>query len=485
VQGLKRVCENSLVFLTRNRAKIGMSRFKAYSPDQAYLLPPSVKDELGDGHLCFFVQKLVERLDLSEFERAYSLEGGQLYAPAMMVSVWLYGYATGLTSGRELERRIGEELALRYLAGGHRPDHWALSAFRRKHGKGINDVFTQVVEFIQKQGFAKLGVVAIDSSSIKANNSKSRVDTAQKLRNRRARIRRQIRRWQKQCDAEYQAVAAELSQQPQQRWEQELSTIPGRLEALKKSGRKRQPRTDPECRVLHKRGKTVIGYKSDIAVSQDHFIVAQRVSQETTDNQSLQPMVEQVTKNCGQKPETVVADSGFYSNDNVAQLEKDHIDGFIPDSNMAAVLNKGGRLKGRAKAPEMKRMRAKLRTPEGRRTYGLRKTLVEAPFGTLKIERDLASFRLRGTDKVGIEFALSTIGFNLTRLQAELDQNSPLWRRRRAQKRKHQTACSYRSTNHFRGGPLDRQTPSCHPGSHTPSKAHHFSSLFGPTKVVP
>jgi transposase len=447
-----------------------MSRFKAYSPDQAFLLPPSVKDELDGGHLCFFVQKLVERLDLSEFERAYSLEGGRLYAPAMMVSVWLYGYATGLTSGRELERRIGEELPLRYLAGGHRPDHWALSAFRRKHVKGINDVFTQVLEFIQKHGFAKLGVVAIDSTSIKADNSKSRVDTEQKLRNRRARLRRQIRRWQKQCDAEYHAVAEEFSQQQRLRWEQELSTIPARLEALKKSGKKRQPRTDPECSVLHKRGKTVIGYKADIAVSQDHFIVAQRVSQEATDNDSLQPMMEQVAKNCRQKPEKVIADSGFYSNENVAQLEKDNIDGYIPDSNMAVVLNKGGRLKGRAKAPEMKRMRAKLRTPEGRLTYGLRKTLVEAPFGTLKTVRNLANFRLRGKDKVGIEFALSSIGFNLTRLQAELDQNSPLWRSRAARKQGPRNAYSNRcKVTLWR--PLAPDFQVALHGSHTPSKA--------------
>jgi hypothetical protein len=359
--------------------------------------------------------------------------------------VWLYGYATGLTSARELERRILEELPLRYLAGGHRPDHWALSAFRRKHGKGINDVFTQVVEFIQKQGLAKLGVVAIDSTSIKADNSKSRVDSEQRLRNRRARIRLQIRRWQKQCDAEHNAVAAELSQQQQKRWEEELSTIAERLQALKKSGLKRRPRTDPDCSVLHKRGKTVIGYKADIAVSEDHFIVAQRVSQEKTDNESLQPMIEQVEKNCQRKPEKVVADSGFYSNANVAQLEKDNIDGFIPDSNMAAVLNKGGRLKGCAKAPEMKRMRAKLRTLEGRQTYGLRKAIVEAPFGTLKTERAMAGFRLRGKDKVGIEFTLATIGFNLTRLQAEMDRNSSLGKRRGWQKQKHQTACGNRS----------------------------------------
>jgi transposase len=449
--------------------KEGMSRFKPYSPDQAYLLPPSVKDELEEGHLCFFIQKVVERLDLSEFERAYGVEGGPLYAPKMMLSVWLYAYATGLTSARGLERWICEQLPLRYLAGGHRPDHWALSAFRRKHGRGINDVFTQVVEFTREQGLGKLGVVAVDSTSIKADNAKSRVDTEQRLRNRRARIRRQIRWWQKQCDAHQNAVVAELSQQQRKRLEQELSTIPARLQKLKKSGLKSQPRTDADCQLLHKRGKTIIGYKADIAVSEDHFIVAQRVSQEKTDNQSLQPMVEQVQKNCHQKPQKVVADSGFYSNDNVALLEKNNIDGFIPDSNMAAVLNKGVRLKGRAKAPEMKRMRAKLRTLEGRQTYGQRKAIVEAPFGTIKTQRDLARFRLRGKDKVAIEFTFSAIGFNLTRLQAELDRNSPLWQRRRLRGQKHRTNCCNPSQDHapWRGRlreplithPLDRLPP--------------------------
>jgi hypothetical protein len=70
-----------------------MSRFKPYSPDQAYLLPRSVKDELGEGHLCFFVQKMVSRLDLSRFEQAYSAEGGELYCPEMMLGLWLYAYA--------------------------------------------------------------------------------------------------------------------------------------------------------------------------------------------------------------------------------------------------------------------------------------------------------------------------------------------------------------------------------------------------------
>jgi transposase len=174
-----------------------MSRFLEYSPDQAYLLPPSVKDELGADHLSFFLHRVVERLDLSEFERAYGEEGGAVYAPALMLKVWLYAYALGITSARRLERRIVEDLALRYLAGGQRPDNWALSAFRRRHGRALNDVFTQVVEMARGLGLGKLGMVALDSTRIRASASGERIDTEPRLRGERAKIRRQIRRWQK------------------------------------------------------------------------------------------------------------------------------------------------------------------------------------------------------------------------------------------------------------------------------------------------
>jgi len=417
-----------------------MSRYKPYSPDQAYLLPPSVKDELGGGHLCFFVQKMVARLDMGPFERAYSAEGGELYCPQMMLSLWLYGYATGLTSARELERRVSEELALRYLGGGAKPDHWALSAFRRKHPRALNDVFTQVLEFVREQGLGKLGVVAIDSTPIKASNAKAKVETEKKLRQQRAKIRRQIRRWQKQCDANQNAVAHPLAEEQIKKLEQELATLPGRLEKLKKSGVERLPQTDPDCRVLRKGGQSVVGYTADVAVSEDQFILAQRVTQAATDNASLQPMVEAVKENCDQKPDKVVADSGFYSNANAAAMEQQGMDAYIPDSNMAATLNRGVRVKGRARAQEMKRMRAKFRTSAGRGIYAKRKGMVEGVFGVLKSERDLHRFRLRGLEKVGIEFTLAAIGFNLTHLRAEQDPNSPLWARRRKRERE-KTRC--------------------------------------------
>ena len=105
---------------------------------------------------------------------------------------------------------------------------------------------------------------------------------------------------------------------------------------------------------------------------------------------------------------------------------------------MAAALNRGRRVRGQARAGEMKRMRAKLRSPQGRKLYAQRKALVEGPFGTLKSERGLHRFRLCGLQKVGIEFTLGAIGHNLTRWHAERDPHSALWCRRRARARKRQ-----------------------------------------------
>jgi hypothetical protein len=101
-----------------------MSRFLSYSPEQAYLIPPDVKQVLGAKHLCFFEHEMVERLDLRRFEEAYGDEGGVLYHSSLMLKVWLYAYTLGLISSR-LEQRAREDLALRYLAGGAQPVPWS------------------------------------------------------------------------------------------------------------------------------------------------------------------------------------------------------------------------------------------------------------------------------------------------------------------------------------------------------------------------
>src|SRR5215472_6142814 len=394
-----------------------MSRFKMYSPEQAYLLPPSVRDELGPDHLCFFVRGVIERLDMSVFEQSYSAEGGELYAPQLMLAVWLYAYALGITSARQVERRLVEDLAFRYLAGGARIDNWALSAFRRRHNRALNDAFTQVLEWAQSQGMVKLGRVAIDSTRIQANASRDRVDSEQALRDTRARLRRQVRTWQKASDRDGQepggleVAIGELNQA--------LAEMPRRLERLKKSGLKKLSRTDEDARFLRQRGdKFVLGYSAEIAVSDDHLIVAQRVTQNVTDNASLQPMVDAVEQNCGNKPQQVLADSGFFSIDNLNQLEQRNIDAYVPDSNMAQALNLGTHCRTRACAPAHRRMRAKLRSPGGQAAYARRKAVVEPVFGVLKQQRGMRQFRTRGLNHVQNELTLATLAYNITRLYA-------------------------------------------------------------------
>src|SRR5579863_4068775 len=387
-----------------------MSRFKVYSPDQAYLLPPSVRDELGSDHLCFFIRGVIERLDMSVFEHSYSAEGGELYAPQLMLGVWLYAYALGVTSARQVERRLVEDLAFRYLAAGERVDNWALSAFRRRHSRALNDAFTQVLEWAQSQGMVKLGRVAIDSTRVAANASKDRVDSEQRLR-------RQVRTWQKQADRDDQepggleVAIAELNQA--------LAEMPRRLERLKKSGLKKLSRTDEDARFLRQRGdKFVLGYSAEIAVSDDHLIVAQRVTQNVTDNESLEPMVDQVEQRCGAPPAAALADSGFFSIHNLKQMEQRNIDAYVPDSNMARALSLGARCRTRANHPAHRRMRAKLRSPDGQAAYARRKAIAEPPFGVLKQQRGMTQFRTRGLNNAGNEFTLANLAYNITRLYA-------------------------------------------------------------------
>jgi transposase len=390
-----------------------------YAPDQAWLLPPHVKDVLGPDHLCFFIHRVVERLDLSAFEAEYGDEGRRPYAPALMVKVWLYAYALGVTSSRRMEERVREDLAFRWLAGNAEPDYWTLNDFRRRHGRALNDVFTQVVEAARSLGMGKLGHVAIDTTRVAANASRHRVDSVKTLRQERAKIRRQIRRWQRACQAAEgeEAPGTRVGERQVRALEERLGEIPQRLKELKKTGLKQLSRTDPDSRFLKQARGFTLGYTVAMAVTEDHLIVEQRVGQESSDNELLLPVADGAMERCGEWPERVSADSGLYSDPNLAGLEGRGIDGYVPDPYEARELNLGRRGRRRNwQNPEHQRMVKKLRTQEGRAVYRRRKAIVEPVFGVLKQQRDLRRFRLRGLAKVAVEVTLAATAFNLTRM---------------------------------------------------------------------
>src|SRR5262249_55124265 len=164
----------------------------------------------------------------------------------------------------------------------------------------------------------------------------------QSLRQERARLRRQIRGWQKACDgddSELGGLRVALAEA-----EEKLAEMPRRLQRFHKRGGERVSPRGGDARVLRQRGQHFeLGYTAEIAVSDDHLIVGQRVTQNATDNQSLLPMVDAVEQQWGTGPDQVLADSGFFSVANLEELARRGIDGYVPDSNLAREVNNGQR----------------------------------------------------------------------------------------------------------------------------------------------
>jgi hypothetical protein len=206
-----------------------------------------------------------------------------------------------------------------------------------------------------------------------------------------------------------------------EQWRERLKEIPRQLEQLRKSGQKRSSYVDPESRYLRQRSRFCLGYTAEIAVSDDHLIVAQRVHQATNDNGSLVEMTETVECECGERPAVVLADCGYYAMEQIHAVEARGSQVLVPDRLMATELAGGEQApamnhRQQVRTPGLKQLRERMRDPAARACYARRKALVEPVFGTLKQQRGMRQFRRRGLDAVGTEWALATTAFNLTRL---------------------------------------------------------------------
>ena len=378
-----------------------------------------MREELGEDHLAVFVHEVVEKLDVSQFQTG-SEEGRPGYPPQLLLKVWLYAYAQGITSSRRIEQRIHEDLGYRFLTAGWKPDFWTLNQFRKEHPRALNDAFTQVVEMARGMGLGWLGRVAIDSTRVQANASPDRSSTVEQLRRERARIRQRIRRWQKQCDQDGQEPVSGGAISVEQ-WQQRLEQIPRQLQQLRKSGQQRGSRSDPESRYLRQRGGFCLGYTAEVAVSDDHLIVAQRVHQATNDNGSLVAMTEAVERECGERPAIVMADCGYYAMEQIGAVEAGGVRVLVPDRLMATELAGGMDApamnhRQQVRTPRLKQLRERMREPSARVCYARRKALVEPVFGVLKQQRGMRQFRRRGLEAVSTEWALAATAYNITRL---------------------------------------------------------------------
>ncbi len=164
-----------------------------------------------------------------------------------------------------------------------------------------------------------------------------------------------------------------------------------------------------------------MGYSGEIAVSDDHLIVAQRVHQSSFDNGSLVPMMQAVERECGQRPEAILADSGYFQTGQIEQVEAAGVQLYVPDGVLAQALADMApppvmTHRQRRRSPGLEQIRERLTAPPGPTAMARREALVESVFGVLKQQRGMRRSRRRGLAAVSVEWTLATTAYNLTRL---------------------------------------------------------------------
>ena len=422
-----------------------------YDPDQQLLLPAALREWLPEDHLAYFISDVVDQLDLSEITTRYEGErrGGPPYHPLMMVKVLLYAYCVGAPSSRRIAQRLHEDIAFRVLAANNTPDFRTISDFRKDHLAALSGLFLQVLLLCQREGLVKLGHVALDGTKVRANASKHKAMSYQRMKEKEAQLQGEV--------DELLRRAQEVDEEEDRRYGKdrrgdelpaELSFREGRLERIREAmaaleaeaqaaaeeaeaagkGHPGMPEdqaqrnfTDAESSIMPAPGGRdfLQAYNCQAVVDHEHqVIVAARATNQASDKQQAVAMIEEVIANVGAVPREVSADAGYYSAQAVADLQNLGADPFIAPEKTRHGHRPPPAPKGRIpKAlPPRDRMRRKLQTKRGRQRYALRMATVEPVFGQIKQARGFRQFLLRGLAKVNGEWSLICTGHNLLKL---------------------------------------------------------------------
>jgi transposase len=423
--------------------------YRPYYPNEELLLPPSLRDWLPENHLAYFVSDVVDNLDLSAMDAVYGDEkrGQPPYDPLMMTRVLVYAYCVGVFSSRKIERRLVEDIAFRVLAADNQPNFRTISDFRKIHLKTLAGLFEQVLQIALEAGAMKVGRVALDGTKVKANASKHKAMSYDRMQEKEKELKAEVKQLLEQAeaaDAEEDArygkerrgddLPAEL-----ERRETRLKKIKEAKRALQERARQQavtegsdpkqaQPKdkdqynfTDPESRIMKGADGFVQAYNAQAAVEPDlQLIVGQTVTQAANDKQQLMPLVEVIEQQSGQRPEEVLADSGYCSEPNLEALEsaenpERRIEGYVATERQKHGEHREPCPKGPLPqgATRVDRMRRKLKTKAGKAVYAARKAIVEPVFGQIKQARGFRQFLMRGIEKVRGEWSLVCLTHNI------------------------------------------------------------------------
>ena len=339
-----------------------MSRtYRTYIPEQSLLLPPSLRDWLAEDHLSYFISDAVDAMDLSAFEQRYGTDGpgNQAYDPRMMVKVLIYGYATGVFSSRKIAAKLTDDVAFRMLGAENFPAHRTISDFRKLHLEEFGNLFVQVVMMAREAGLVKMGTVAVDGTKMRANASKRKAMSYERMKKQETELGEQIRdllnratttdeeedqrygkdrrgdelpdglSTRKKRLATIQAAMKRLEER-QMAADQEAGREPGDdkpgcgKKPFKRPMGEPKPTaqdnfTDPESRIMK---TSTEGFQQcynaqAVVDSEARIIVATTVSSNASDAGQLEPTLDALNNNLGEHPERVLADAGYRSESNL------------------------------------------------------------------------------------------------------------------------------------------------------------------------
>jgi transposase len=433
-----------------------------------YLLPPSVEDWLPENHLARFIVEVIDKLDLSELTRMYGGRGSAAHHPAVLLALLIYGYATGVPSSRKIERATYDSVAFRYIAANTHPDHDTLATFRRRFGAQLEQLFVQVLMLAREMGMLKMGKISVDGTKIKANASKHRALSWGHLQKIEKQLQEEVKQLLALAETEDRKNLPDGLDVPQEiaRRQDRLAALDvakrkleerarerddsaqadyaekvARRQAKRDSGKKpggKDPEpptpsgpqdkdqinlTDEESRIMKTGGGFAQCYNAQAAVDTDSMlIVGGYVTQACNDKQQITPMLAILATHPDAVgvPEQLLADTGYFSAANVMACVDAGIEPLIAmkrDAHHPPLLDRWSEPPPLAEdADAVATMAHQLKTRSGRTDYGLRKQTVEPVFGIIKHAMNFRQFLLRGMEKVGHEWSLVALAWNIKRM---------------------------------------------------------------------
>ncbi len=446
-----------------------MSNFRLIDRDTGFLMPPSVDEWLPERHLARFVVEVIAGLDLRAMTGSYRGSGEASYHPQLLLGIIIYGYATGVFSSRKLERATYDSVAFRFIAANEHPDHDTIAAFRRRFLQQIGTLFVQVLGVAREMGVLKMGTVALDGTKIHANASRHSALSYEYAGKIEAQLQAEVAELMAKAEAADQAdvpdgmsVPEELARREQRlamiakaratiearakerhareraEHEAKLATRAAKTAATDKTPRGRPPvppvegplptdqvnLTDEASRIMPVPGGGFEQcYNAQAVVAAGSLLVlAADVVQAPNDKQQLRPMLDQVSalpETLG-KVDVLLADNGYFSEANVDACAAAGVDPLIAMGRDPHHPSLAERFADAPPAPDaptpLKTMAHRLKTPEGKTLYGLRKHTPEPVFGIIKAALGFRQFLLRGLDNVRGEWTLVTMAWNMKRM---------------------------------------------------------------------